>query len=227
MNPVPVPGLELRGYPVCLRRVELGDVAIELLGPANYESLLDDPRTRERFARNEYMPYWAELWPASLLLAAEVAGWPVGGDGAPHVLELGCGLGLVSLVALARGLTVVAADYDGDTLAFVRESARRSGLPEPATRLLDWREHYADLRPDRILAADVLYETRNLRPVAEFVAAHLAPDGEAWISDANRSTADDFMTVARHCGLSGAESPLSLTMAGQTTRGRLFRLRLR
>jgi SAM-dependent methyltransferase len=220
---------QFRGYPVTVRRFELAGRTFELLGPANYESLIDDPRVAARFEQDEYLPYWAEFWPASLLLADAVAAWePAPADTEPpYVLELGCGLGLVSLVAICLGFRVIASDYDEDALAFLVESARRNGLPAPETRYVDWRKTYADLRLDRIVAAEVLYETRNLRPIAEFIRGHLKPDGFALICDANRSTADDFDTVARHCGLEVEVCPVERPAPpnGKPVRGRMFRLR--
>ncbi|MBU0638205.1 MAG: hypothetical protein KKB50_05010, partial [Planctomycetes bacterium] len=69
--------------------------------------------------------------------------------------------------------------------------------------------------------------TRNLRPLAEFVYNHLRPDGFALIGDPNRTTADAFDTIARHCDLTvellaveGADQD-----AKQAVCGRLFRLR--
>jgi SAM-dependent methyltransferase len=217
----------LRGYPVTHRPIRLGEFDWELLGPANYESLLDDPRVVARFQRDEYMPYWAEFWPASLLLAQEVLGWPRAGEPSPTALEIGCGLGLVSLAALARGYRVIASDYDDDALAFVRENALRNGLPPPETRFIDWRERYADLRLDRILAAEILYETRSIRPIAEFLHAHLADDGVALIVDSNRSTADAFDSIARHCGLRVACRPVQglHPATGAPMSGRIFEAR--
>lgn len=218
----------LRGYPVFERTFDLGGRAFTLLGPANFDDLLDDPRVVERFARDEYLPYWAEFWPACLLLADEVARWPMaGGAGArPTVLEFGCGLGLVGLVALSRGWRVVMSDYEDDALAFVRASAARNGLPAPETRFVDWREEYSDLRFERIIAAEVLYETRSLAPIARFIACHLLPDGEATISDFNRRPADGFPDAAQAAGLrvdvSAVERPG--LAAGQTIAGRLFRI---
>jgi SAM-dependent methyltransferase len=223
------PLAQFRGYPVTVRRFELAGRTFELLGPANYESLIDDSRVAARFEQDEYMPYWAEFWPASLLLADAVAAWePAPADREPPcVLELGCGLGLVSLVATCLGFRVIASDYDEDALAFLVESARRNGLPAPETRYVDWRETCRDLRLDRIVAAEVLYETRNLRPIAEFVRGHLKPDGFALICDANRSTADNFDTVAQHCGLQVEVWPVERPAAADAKpiRGRMFRLR--
>lgn len=224
------PPRELCGYPVRVRDLLVGERTYRVLGPANCESLVDDPRVAERFEREEFMPYWAEFWPACMLLADEVAKWPrVWRDLAspPVVLEVGCGLGLVSLVALDRGCRVIASDWDDDALAFVCESARVSGLAAPETRFIDWRLQYADLRLDRLLAAEVLYETRSLRPVAEFIAAHLTERGEALIVDGNRQTADAFDSIARHCGLRVDVTPVERPHpeSGKPVRGRIFRLR--
>ena len=221
----------LRGYPVKRRRIEVAGWEYEVLGPADCESLVDDPRVAQRFEQDEYMPYWAEFWPAAVLLAEAVAAWGSAGQFAKplSILELGCGLGLVSLVGSRLGHSVTASDYDDDALAFVLESARRNGLPAPHARYIDWRQTYPDLRFDRIVAADVLYETRNLRPIAEFVRTHLDADGLALICDANRCTADVFDGIARHCGLSVETEAVERRVGEGDTpvRGRLFHLRHR
>lgn len=227
---------ELRGYPLTVRRLAVRDREIELVGPANYESLLDDPRVVRRFEQDEFMPYWAEFWPACLLLADEVAGWPAvdatlppDAPARPLTLELGCGLALPALLAAERGHRVIASDYEDDALAFVEFNARRLGVTCPALRWIDWRETYADLRLTRILASEVLYEPRNLEPIAAFIARHLAPDGQALIVDSFRQTADPFSDVALKAGLRVALHQRSRPhpeRSDQTLRGRIFELTL-
>jgi SAM-dependent methyltransferase len=220
------PVREFRGFPATLTQLTLAGRNFELLVPADGDQLVDIPDVVERFEDDEYLPYWAQIWPASLLLADAVATWGGGHNGRPGVLEIGCGLGLVSLVLSHLGYRVVASDYDEDALAFVVENARRNGLPIPQTRRLDWRGTYAGVLFERIVAADVLYETRQLRPVAEFVHAHLKPGGLALVADPNRTTADDFGTVARHCGLNVRTTAVERTSAtgDRPIRGRLFHL---
>lgn len=199
----------LREYPVKVRHVRVGERQYEIVGPANYEELIDDPRVIQRFERDEFLPYWAEFWPACVALAEVVASWPrPAASPAPVVLELGCGLGLVSLVAAERGYRAIASDYDDDALAFVAESARRSGVHGVETRWIDWRKGYADLRCDCIVGAEVLYEKRNLEPIARFIERHLVPGGKALLVDANRQTADAFPVVAGECGLIAAPEQL-------------------
>jgi SAM-dependent methyltransferase len=218
---------EFRGYPVTVSRFALAGRDFELLGPSNCEELIDTPAVVERFEDDEYLPYWAQVWPACLLLADAVAKWEPVGDDPPRVLEIGCGLGLVSLVLTELGYRVLASDYDEDALAFVVENARRNHLTIPQTRHLDWREASAGLAFDRIVAADVLYESRHLRPVAEFVRAHLKPDGFALVADPNRLPAEDFDTVARHCGLTVHSTAVERPGAAGRgpIRGRLIQLR--
>ncbi|NUR74892.1 MAG: methyltransferase domain-containing protein [Thermoleophilia bacterium] len=137
-----------------LESVRVGDVELDLLRPESPEGLIDE----EAFADDEFLPYWAELWPAATALAEslpEVAGL--------RVIELGCGLGLPSLVAAARGAEVTATDWAQDAIDLLRENAGRNGLGLTA-ELWDWRAPRADCF-DLALAADVLYEERNVEPL--------------------------------------------------------------
>ena len=76
--------------------------------PADSYALLDDPVVREAHDRDEYMPYWADLWPAARMLAKALQRepWEAHAGAPPHALEVGCGLGLPGVVALSRGLRV-------------------------------------------------------------------------------------------------------------------------
>lgn len=229
------------GVRVECRSIDVAGRSLSLLIPAEPYALLTDPEVVARFEQNEYMPYWAELWPAAVLLADEVAAWEPQEDrrSAPSVLELGCGLGLGGLIACGRGYRVTLSDYDDSALAFARENARRNGLPEPGTRWIDWNLDYPELRFDRIIGADILYEARNLEPVAAFVSRHLVAGGMALIADAVRPSADPFEKVAGDHGLNVGveliERPFPsctsrinrpVREAGETLRGRLFHLGL-
>ena len=217
-----------RGYAVALRSISVAGRNFELIGPVNADGLADDPRVAERFEHDEYMPYWAEFWSSSLLLAEHISSWkPRRPNEEPlRLLDLGCGLGLAGVVASRLGYEVTFADCDEDALAFAVENARRNGAAPPRALRVDWRETYSDLKADRIVAGDVLYESRSLRPVAEFIKRHLAPAGTAILADPNRTTAEGFEQIARHCGLSvSARTSQAGEFEGSVVSGRLFHLR--
>jgi predicted nicotinamide N-methyase len=159
--------------------VVVGDVELSLERPRSPEALIDETA----FERDEFLPYWAELWPASTALAAalpEVTGL--------RVVELGCGLGVPSLVAAARGAEVTATDWAPDAIDLLRENAERNRL-ELRAEVRDWREPW-DERFDLVLAADVLYERRNVEPLLARLR-ELAP--KALIALAGRPYEAEFL----------------------------------
>ncbi len=167
--------------------IEVSGRAFCIYGPRTPDALLDDPDVERRFERDEYMPYWATPWPAAVMLAEHLAGLPPIGR---PVLEIGAGLGIVSIVATSFGHDMIATDYDADSLEFIRESARRNGVALKIQRL-DWRAPISRTY-ESIVAADVLYEQRHLDPVADMLARCLAAEGVALIADPHRACADAF-----------------------------------
>lgn len=154
--------------------------------PRDADALLDE----ERFVReDEFIPYWADLWPSAILLARTLARRALRGA---RVLELGCGLGLPSIAAARAGGRVLAADWAPDALTAVAANARRNGV-HVETLAADWREPRPLLARgpfDLVVAADVLYERRNAAPLAALLAAMGA---EVWLADPGRAPADELL----------------------------------
>jgi predicted nicotinamide N-methyase len=163
----------------CSETLRIGDVELRLVRPAEPEALLDE----DAFANDEFMPYWAELWPAGLALAQALPGRL---DGV-RIVELGCGLGVPSLVAAARGADVTAVDWSAEAIALLRQNATSNAVSLEAVRA-DWRSF--DGTFDLALAADVLYEARNVEPLAKLLP-RLAP--EALVALAGRPYEADFL----------------------------------
>ncbi len=186
--------------PVAEALVRVAGRTIRLVRPVDPERLLDDPEVVAWNEADDYMPYWAYLWPGAFLLGETL----VAGSFAPatRTLEIGCGLGLSGLVGVSLGLNVHFTDHDLTPLRFVSESAKANGfnLDRYSTGLFDWRE----LPPERyplILGADVTYEKRLIPLVAGVIAGMLEPEGLALITDPNRSAAENFSEVVKTLGL--------------------------
>jgi len=143
--------------------LRIGAVELTIARPGEPEALLDE----EAFAEDEFMPYWAELWPAGLALAHALPDDLTG----VRVVELGCGLGVPSLVAAARGADVTAVDWAADAVALLRANGERNNVFLDVVHA-DWRAFDGSF--DLALAADVLYEARNVEPLAELLA-RIAP----------------------------------------------------
>jgi len=117
------------------------------------------------------------------------------------VIDLGCGLGLVGLAAAARGARVTFLDWEPRALAIVAASVETAGVADCSYVTADWRD--ATLGSfDAVLGADILYESRNVHAVADFLARHLSPAGEAFIAVPGRLNAAALPAEAARVGLS-------------------------
>jgi len=158
-----------------------------LLRPPSAEELIDE----EAFAVEEFLPYWAELWPSGVALAEHVAQRELPGK---RVLELGAGLGLPSLAAALRGGDVLATDWAEDAVALLAANAARNGIALRA-EVVRWDE--GDRLGgdwDLVLAADVLYEQRNAEQLLELLPRL---GGDVLLAEPGRPFAKDFLAQWR------------------------------
>ena len=168
--------------------VALDGLDLAVVRPRDSEELLDD----SAFERDEFLPYWAELWPSGVALARTVATRSLRGA---RTLELGCGLGLPSIAAAASGARVLATDWSEDALGFAATNARRNDV-EIETALCDWAHPDAIVARgpwDLVLAADVLYEKRNLPLLLDLLPRIVDERGEVLVADPARATAEAFI----------------------------------
>lgn len=185
-HPPPLPPeipLEAVG-PLCREHVHIEGRTFLLERPRDSDRLLDLPAVRAALANEEYMPYWADLWPAARMLAKWIVKqrWPTG----LHALEIGCGLGLPGIAALSMGLQVTFSDYDSTALHFARRNARLNGFANVNTLRLDWRCPPSGLQFPVLLAADLIYEIRNVEPLVALIDQLLPPVGVCLLTDQDR-----------------------------------------
>ncbi|UCC30694.1 MAG: 50S ribosomal protein L11 methyltransferase [Phycisphaerales bacterium] len=212
-----------RGLPVERRTVTVAGRAIEIVGLKDAADLLDLPEFAKRFLEDDRAPYGVELWPAALMLAEHILN---GDDGAgTRAIEIGCGLGIVSMAAAMKGWRVEATDCDPTALHFAEYNAANNRVDIEAFECLDWHDPPAGERFDRVFGADVLYELKDHVPVVECVDCLLTADGVALLADPNRGVADRFAPLVRDHGFDVQVVPASETnIRGQPVNGRIFKL---
>lgn len=192
-----------REFVLDAKEVAIGDWRVRLEKPRNADDLISEAD----YVKDERLPYWADLWPSAESLArylvhhgaAALLGQATGAA-APRAIELGCGIGLVTIAAMRAGFVVTCTDYYDDALRFTARNAVKNLGVEPDARNVDWRQMPDELGTfDLVLAADVLYERQYSALVAAAIARTLAPGGVALIGDQGRVGLAAFLdeTAAR------------------------------
>jgi predicted nicotinamide N-methyase len=173
--------------------------------PEDTDALLDhaadDPE--------QNLPYWAEIWPSGMALADAILTEPEIVRG-KRALELGAGIGVTAIAALSSRAKLLAVDYAPEALTLCRFNALANTGHDVETCQLNWR------RPDDgfqarvgngfpvVLAADVLYERRDVEPLLTLVDWLVAPDGMFWLAHPRRDPALRFIEAMATDGWVGS-----------------------
>jgi predicted nicotinamide N-methyase len=183
-----------------------------------YDIFVPTEASRERlFAEarrdpDKQMPFWSRIWASGVALGDAALARPEQLAG-KRVLELGCGLGVTATAAIEAGAELTCADYTTLPLTFCRYNALHNAGDAPRSLRINWRTPtlvawtQATATAGKgwpvILAADVLYESRDIGPLLALVDQLLAPDGILWLAEPGRRTAQRFLNVAAAAGWQG------------------------
>jgi predicted nicotinamide N-methyase len=192
--------------PFVEERVELpwSKRTITITRPADIDLLLDNAASDPE----QNLPYWAEIWPSGLAIADLLALKPDLVSGR-KVFELGSGIGTTAIAALQAGAELLVSDYSPESLTLCRFNAQRNTGKQPETLQLNWRSPSAEAQAaigagfPVVLAADVLYESRDIEPLLEFVERIVAPGGQLVLAEPGRDVARRFLEAAGAKGWTG------------------------
>ncbi|MCX7033137.1 MAG: methyltransferase [Arenimonas sp.] len=138
---------------------------------------------------------FGQVWPSGRVLAQAMSSFDVAGK---HILELGCGLGLSSLVLNRRKADITASDHHPLAEEFLTYNAALNGLPVPAYLDIAWTLPQPDLgKFDLIIASDVLYERGHAEQLSRLLALHAKPEAEVLITDPGRGNSGAFTTAMK------------------------------
>ncbi len=176
-------GIDKR-FKVSFTPMDYDGARFEILDVENMTQYLDALAASGRVANPlKELPIWAKVWPGSFVLEtylrrkADCAG--------KRLLELGCGVGVLSLLASRLGFAhITASDIEENAILFTRANVLKNGL-EAVTDVMavDVTRPGRDPRLpepfDIIAASEILYLDELHGPLLNFLERHLADDGQA------------------------------------------------
>ncbi len=193
-------------YPTVTKPVNISEKVFVLEAIRNLDEAIDllcDSITPEDqldpFAE-DLCPYFGILWPSALGLS-QFLGSPPELVRNKTVLELGCGLGLPSLVASHLGGSVLATDFHPDVEEYFLRNCRHSSV-ECKYQRLNWREDLEEVQKfDVVIGSDVLYESRHPKEVALGLMKFVNEKGTIILSDPGRNYLQQFVTAMNAEGI--------------------------
>ena len=169
----------------------------------NIEELWESMVADGRASADEHIPYWTELWPASLVLSEWLSLNSPAIEGR-ICLDVGCGIGLTALVGQSLGARVLAMDYEFEALRHASRNAAQNRVESPLWVAMDWaRPALAEESVDLVWGGDIMYERRFVHPVLDLCARVLKPGGRFWVAEPGRSVYDAFLAALPEKGFGG------------------------
>ena len=200
--------------------VTVGDVALTVETPPDLDALLDRAAAKDPQAVDA-IPYYAILWPAARGLAEHLWRHRAELRGGTRAIELGCGLGLPSILAAKLGAQMTATDFHPETGEWLLHNAALNGVSLEYRQLdlnafLDARPATCALRSPAssqplayslqptayslVLGSDLVYERRHIPALVCAIDALCAPGGRAVIADPGRDNLDLFVSTMEKSG---------------------------
>lgn len=192
-----------RRFRVVTETIRVGDGFLKMMRPDSADDLISE----DDFVGDERLPYWAAIWPSSLLLATEIAAGTLSAVApSKRAIELGCGVGVVTTAAMQAGVDVLATDYYQPALEFVRANTCVNLSREAKTQMVNWRDLPPGIgRFDLVFASDVLYEREYAGLFPRLFDKLLQFDGHAVIADPGRVSTPAFLYACKGAGFKVVE----------------------
>ena len=168
---------------------------------------------------------FGQLWPSGRLLAKAMDQADITGK---RVLEIGCGIGLPSLVLQRRGARIVASDMHPLAEPFLAYNAALNDLPALHYRQLRWGHPLPALGEfDMLIASDVLYERGHAELLSNLIERHARPQCELVITDPGRGHSAELTRRLAAQGFDVSEERCAMDDDDPSARGRLLHYRRR
>ena len=207
----------MSGYRLRTQEVDIGEQHFSLRVLHDKQEYCDADGAAERAGiSSAQWGLFGTLWPVARLLTNAMISFDVAGK---RVLEIGCGLGLPSLMLQRRKADVTASDNHPLAEAFLQRNALRNGMQPLRYVDAPWDVVNSDLgRFDLIIGSDLLYERGSGHRLADFLDRHADRDAEVVLTDPGRGHANGlskllltqgYILDEQHMDYDGGETDLS------------------
>jgi len=144
------------------------------------------------------------IWASGEILARLMYDYDIKGK---RILEVGCGIGLASLVLNQRTADITSTDYHPEAENFLLENVKLNKCNDIPFIRTGWDDKKTDLGTfDTIIGSDILYERGHAEVLSKFIDQHAKPQCEIIIIDPGRKNHARFSKNMVKLGYSHSQS---------------------
>jgi len=179
------------GYAIKIETLEVGGLDMHVRSLLDRQQFSDPLGEAERAGiSSATWPLFGLPWPSGYVLAGVMSTLELRSR---RILEVGCGLGLASLVVQRRLGNITASDCHPLAKSFLAENLRLNDLPAMKFTTGDWCGPNPSLGQfDLIIGSDVLYERGLPKILSEFIERHSCAIMDVIIVDPDRGNRSAF-----------------------------------
>lgn len=172
--------------------IEFGNIDIHLKTLKDTQQFYDNNNEAKELGINSASwSLFGVLWPSSKVLANYIF---KSNTNSKRILEIGCGIGLSSLLLNHLDEDITATDYHPQVNSFLLENSELNNDEKIPFYRLDWNDetHKHIGKFDLIIGSDILYEQDHSIVLAEFINKYVKHKCEVIIVDPNRGNHSKF-----------------------------------
>ncbi|MBI1309997.1 methyltransferase domain-containing protein [bacterium] len=211
----------MSSYRVRYQTLEFGDVDVHLRTLRNRQEFSDDQQVAESLGiSSAAWPIFGVVWESGEVLARLMFVHKIDGL---RILEVGCGIGLASLVLSHRLANISATDHHPEAAVFLAENVELNKLNAIPFVRAGWHEEPPLLGQfDLIIGSDLLYERSHVNLLANFIDWHASASCEVILVDPGRGHQAPFTRRMQTLGYEQSETMAALQKPSEAFRGRVL-----
>ena len=157
----------------------------------NKQQFSDDDRECEKVGINSTLwPIFGVVWESGEIMARLMCSQNIKNK---RILEIGCGIGLSSLVLNERQADITATDYHPEAKVFLEKNVQLNNEKKIEFHLCDWKDEDSTLgRFDLIIGSDLLYQEDHPKLLSSFIEKHANNCAEVIIVSPKRGYQNQF-----------------------------------
>lgn len=207
---------------VSYQTIEFGETDIHICTLRDKNQFSDPDGTADALGISSAMwPIFGVVWPAGLVLAHHMADYDIRSK---RILEIGCGIGLSSLVLNERGADITATDQHPEAEQFLLRNTELNNAEAIKFERNDWADDTSSIGMfDLIIGSDLLYEDEQIEMLVDYISRHAKQKSDMILVDPGRGRKNKMIKRMAACGYSVLqEKPITTDYLEEAFKGHIL-----